>query len=295
MNAWELVHTSPIPLAYHAGVIYDNRAISIGGVSNGNYVPWVVQTQEGTILQTLSTPTGMTSRARAAACVFNNRIFVSGGFAGGACFKDILSSQNLRKWEDSLTDDIPAEGLMNHRHVAFGNTRVKLVSLGGYNGSEFLNNIYQSVDGRVWEEVAVQGSQWSDRSGFGAVVYKNKLWIYGGCDALNDYNDVWWTDDLIHWHRALEHAPWSVRSDFGFCEWDERIWVMAGKHYSGRGQGGATTGDRDVWFSRDGSTWEQAFDFPSDCSHTFMGVIDNMIHVFGGVGNEQNIYRMRLG
>lgn len=293
MDAWELVHTFSTPLAYHAGVIYDNRAVSIGGVSEGNYVPWIVQSRTGVVLErTHRNPTGMTARARAAACVFNGRIFVHGGFAGGACFSDVLASQNTEKCEDMNGN---SGGLMNHRMVAFGNTRVKLVSLGGYNGSNFFDHIYQSVDGRVWERVTVPGTMWSARSGFGAVVYKNKLWVYGGCDALNDYNDVWWTDDLIHWHRALEHAPWTPRSDFGFCEWDERIWVMAGKHYSGRGMGGATTGDRDVWFSRDGSTWEQAFDFPSVCSHTFMGVIDNMIHVFGGVGNEQNIYRMRLG
>jgi N-acetylneuraminic acid mutarotase len=293
MDAWELVGIYQNQLAYHAGVVYNNRAMSIAGVSGANEVPWILETMDGRNIKALDlTPSGLTARGLHAACVFDERIWVSGGYADQAGLTDILVSQDGKNYEKMM--DMP-NGLFTHRLVAFGNPRVNIVSLGGYSNGEYINNIFKSTNGKTYEEVNPIGDMWTGRGGFGCLEYKNKLWVFGGIGEVLGmdmcFNDVWWTDDLIHWHRALEHAPWAVRSDFGYCVWDERMWVIAGADYVGR----LKVPKDDVWFSRDGSTWEKAFDFPTHLRNTYVGVIDNMMHVFGGVGNENSVYKLRLG
>ena len=83
MDAWELVQYSDRDLAYHSGVVFNNRAILIGGVSNLATVPWVVQSPDGIHGSILTdTPIGFSARERHASCVFDERIFVSCGING---------------------------------------------------------------------------------------------------------------------------------------------------------------------------------------------------------------------
>jgi hypothetical protein len=300
MDAWQKVYSFESGITNHAGLVYDNRAIIISGKVEGTELSYLGSTQVGNLRGWGVSPvTGLSARFNHAACVFDKRMFVSGGESAGVAFlNDILVSEDGKSWEQIGT---MASALSNHRLVAFGDDKVKLVHLGGVTDVEYLDNIYTSSDGRNWDEVHTQGDLWDERAGFGALVYKNKLWLFGGLSNLGttemSYNDVWWTDDLIHWHRALESAPWSKRSDFGYCIWDERMWIIGGKTttYDNQRQGVTTTENADVWFSRDGSTWEQAFDFPTTLSYTAAGVIDNALLVVGGVGNEHDVYKMILG
>lgn len=293
MAAWELVRQFS-GLAYHAGVVYDKQVITIGGNDGTTQVAWILRSHDGRYGDFIAmNPVNLSARERAAACVFDERMWVSGGY-NGAGIDHVAFSRDGKEWTDACL--IP-EHIFNHRMEAFGTPRQKLVILGGYDGTTFYNDIYQTKSDAELEQVSVQGSQWSERSGFGCVVYKNKLWVFGGINTTGSLDDIWWTDDLIHWHRCLEHAPWGKICDFGFCEWDERVWVIGGYNYEydGGRQGWVTTPSAHVWFSRDMLTWTQAFDFPTTVYHTLAAPIDNRLHVFGGVGNETNVYRMNLG
>jgi hypothetical protein len=294
MNAWELTYTNTVDgFMFHSGVKFNNRIVLIGGYDDGHALKWIVSSPDGRKITSFDkTPVGFPRRYAHASCVFDEKIFVSGGVDDSMVeHNDIFVTQDAEHFENvgNLNNSI-----YDHKMVAFGNPRVQLVVLGGLRGMNFRNEIFQSSGGRNWEQVNVQGTHWNPRGGFGALVYKNKLWIFGGVgDGDTDYNDVWWTDDLIHWHRALEHAPWHARSNFGFCEWDERMWVIGGKIFNYRQQDYIYF--RDTWFSRDGTTWERAFDFPSDLGYTYAHEIDGYLHVFAGNGNNHHIYKMRLG
>jgi hypothetical protein len=294
MDAWELVrYSAAYDLAYHAGVKYNNRIITIGGLFNGVASNLIMESSSGYNAKVdILNPTGLPVRSNHAACVFDERKWVTGGLDGQTLLTDILFSRDGKSWETTYN---AAEGLYDHRLVAFGNPRIELVNLGGISTSgEYINIIIHSPNGKHWSTVNTVGTMWSARAGFGALVYKNKLWVFGGTNGQDDYNDVWYTDDLIHWHLAIEHAPWHERAYFGYCEWDERMWVIAGSGNNYRGQGGSTS-YKDVWFSRDGTAWEQAFDFPTELSFTYAEPLENLIHVAGGVGNEHSIYKMRMG
>lgn len=293
VSAWELAFTSPISLSRQSGVEYNKRISTIGGLSGLTSVAVIGSSPSGRIADTiLMTPTGFSSRNSHASCVFDNRVFVSGGTSGVTGLADVLVSKDLKSWERLYT---APTSFSSHRMVAFGNPLVKLVIIGGYRlvGNTYLNDIRTSSDGRNWTVVTPIGTMWSARSGFGLLVYKGKLWLFGGHNGTVDFHDVWWTDDLIHWHEALSVTPWSARCHFGYAVWDERMWLIGGETYDPRGQG--VTYSRETWYSRDGSTWKQAFDFPTALSRTYVGVVDNRMFVCQGVGNLNSVYQMNLG
>lgn len=300
MEAWERIGSMDA-LSYHAGVRYDNRALLICGASGGTTVSQIVNTQNGYNFGTkLNNIQNLSARVFHAACVFNERIFVSGGTIFINSMIDVLVTKKNEDYENWYEIGHLPEAVYGHKMVAFGNQRVKLVTLGGYNpaGSpQYKNSIYESVDGCKWVQVLPHGSLWSGRLGFGVLVYKNKLWLFGGVIQSGQtppvcYDDVWWTDDLIHWHLGVAHAPWGRRAFFGYCIWDERMWIIGGQDYDYRG---SVDYKRSTWFSRDGTTWEQAFDFPSNLSNTYADELDNRLYVFGGTGNTTGVYRMNLG
>src|SRR4030043_604554 len=115
MDAWELVQYSDRDLAYHSGVVFNNRAILIGGGSNSVTVPWVVQSPDGIHGSILTdTPIGFSARERPASCVFDERVFVSCGINGQTAITDILASEEGIKGESM--PEFPG-GFYNHRMV----------------------------------------------------------------------------------------------------------------------------------------------------------------------------------
>ena len=284
MDAWQVVRALPNPVESHAGVFFDNRACLICGYDSNisQNLSLFASIQNGINNETIMMNVeGLSAREYPAACVFDGKMFVSGGLNGQIVLGDVLQSTTGKSWE-TIFNNMPG-GVFGHAMLEFDK---KLVVMGGHAGvGGYLNNIHTSPDGRNWSEVLPIGPMWAAREGMAALVYKGKLWIYGGYDGSNEFNDVWWTEDLIHWHRAIEHAPWGARSEAGYCVFDERMWIFGGD------------GDNlftDVWFSRDGSTWERGFDLPYHVCETFATVIENKVHLIAGYNN-QAILKMNLG
>ena len=63
------------------------------------------------------------------------------------------------------------------------------------------------------------------RAGLSAVSFKGKLWVLGGSqgddtsivpggaeDCRDFFNDVWYSQDGLEWHLAMDDAPWEARA-----------------------------------------------------------------------------------
>lgn len=302
MNAWERVGTLSPSRGYQSGLFFNNRAFLIAGAENDGAVGLLNRVDaslDGKTMVTIdANPTGLTTRAYASEVVFDEKMWiVCGSDTAGNPLTDVLCSADGIKWTKVF--DAP-QGLIGHRIVAFGTPRIEIVVCGGMEaGGNYADIVVRGVNGVNYTSVTPAGEMWAGRALHGLLVYKGKLWLFGGVSRDGQgnnifYNDVWWTDDLQHWHRAIEHAPWSARAAFGYCEWDERMWVIGGNTgVDPRTQQEAL--DHEVWFSRDGSTWKQAFDFPTGVAYTSAIVVENKIHVYGGYGNKDYIYKMNLG
>ena len=142
-----------------------------------------------------------------------------------------------------------------------------------------------------WQE-AVVSAPWGERDSFGALVFKNKIWIMGGVDATKrvispgnvDYgnaihlSDVWSSEDGKNWRLIRDDAPWGKRRSMQVVEFNGKIWLMGG-------YGNDMGNKNDVWSSVDGVKWKletSSAAWPTREGHQVV-VFKNKIWLIGGV------------
>jgi hypothetical protein len=99
-------------------------------------------------------------------------------------------------------------------------------------------------------------AEWQARDSQGEVVFKNRLWLFGGWFQSFEAppRDVWSTGDGRRWRREMEAAPW-VHSDLPMSvAFRGRMWMMGG-WYNGRLPGHSASSA--VWSSGDGVNWKR--------------------------------------
>ncbi len=113
-----------------------------------------------------------------------------------------------------------------------------------------LNDVWSSEDGSVW--TAHGNAGWAPRTGHAIAVFQDKLWVFGGADQVrHDFvtmharNDVWSSDDGVHWTQRTAAAPWSAREEANVVVHDGVLYLIGG------------TGRADIWTSSDGLEWSQ--------------------------------------
>lgn len=128
--------------------------------------------------------------------------------------------------------------------------------LGGWAHGPLMSDVWKSKNGMDWQYVTY--APWAGRHQFGAVVFKEKIWVVGG-DLLSD---VWSSDDGVTWTLETDNAPWGDRYAPYVCAFDDKLWLMGGQKWEKKPDGSwdfdQPIGFNDVWFSSDGSNWEQA-------------------------------------
>ena len=91
----------------------------------------------------------------------------------------------------------------------------------GFSGSDYYfgdarslkNDVWSSADGRTWKQETADAG-WPPRAYHQAVVHGGKIWIFGGGNYVPQYevcNDVWSSEDGIHWTQVIKAAPWPAR------------------------------------------------------------------------------------
>lgn len=73
------------------------------------------------------------------------------------------------------------------------------------------SDVWHSTDGITWH-CATRSAPWSPRAYHQAVVFDGRLWVLGGGDyvpAHHANNDVWCSEDGIHWEQGTASAPWA--------------------------------------------------------------------------------------
>lgn len=156
-----------------------------------------------------------------------------------------------------------------HTSVVLNN---KLFVLGGV-GEDTEGNLIRFNDvwysegddiGRVWTDSNASG-HWGPRFGHTSVVFAAtpgdlRMWVIGG--QINDdftqkssyTNDVWSSPDGKNWELVSSNPGFEVRRQHASVVYDNKIWVIGGWH-----RDGDTVVDlKDVWYSEDGITWEEA-------------------------------------
>ena len=189
---------------------------------------------------------------------FQNRMWMMGGWyhnrlSDASASNEIWSSENGRTWE-RVSQHASWSPRLGGALVEF---KGQLWLLGGAenisgDASKLLNDVWHSNDGKNWT-LATSSAPWAPRAYHSATVHDGKIYVLGGGNWAKDIilrNDVWSSDDGIHWNLVTEAAPWAPRMWSGAVSYRNNLWVI----------GGFSEGEinlNDVWHSTDGSSWEK--------------------------------------
>jgi hypothetical protein len=121
---------------------------------------------------------------------------------------------------------------------------------GNYLDLKFGSKISRTVDFQKWETIS-DTSELPQRVFYNLVVFNGKLWLLGGFDGKNYYNDVWSSENGSKWTRVASSCAWKPRCGGGVVVFNQKIWLIGGGEINGTVFG-------DVWSSADGINWQLA-------------------------------------
>ncbi len=123
---------------------------------------------------------------------------------------------------------------------------------------------FPEYDGEFqWTQV-VKNAEWPNRYGHAAVVYDNKIWVFGGYNpgvVKGDtyYEDVWSSSDGESWNCVLEKAPWLGRRGHQLVVFDDgsgdAMFLVGG--FTVNEENGYREYGNDVWKSTNGVDWTE--------------------------------------
>jgi hypothetical protein len=217
---------------------------------------------------------GWNARGNHASVVYNDAMWVLGGYYESSHKNDVWSSSDGITWTQATS----AAGWSPRAQSIALNFGNKMWMIGGsITGTDF-NDVWNSSDGITWAQ-ATASSFTPARRGTAGVVFNNQMWIAGGVSGFGPfplYNDVWKSSDGVTWTQVTANAEWSPRYDPTLLVFDNKMWIIGGAT--------GTTNPSDVWYSSDGATWTKATEnagFGSIDEHSSV-VFDNKMWIFGG-------------
>ena len=229
--------------------------------------------------------------------VHDGRMWIVGGDCNQGHYQsDVWSSADGIHW-DLVNDRVPWAPRALHHTLAFDG---RIWVMGGQTMPEFAggdevfyNDVWSSADGIGWTRVS-ESAPWAPRGMIGgAAVLGGRMWILGGgtydtpaTPVRKFYNDVWSSEDGIHWDRHVTQAPWAARQYHEVAVFDDRMWVMEGW--------AAESGNRrDVWYSADGVDWTELPDTPwADRHAASVFVYEGSLWMVAGNNMEPDVWRL---
>ena len=216
--------------------------------------PWATQHATGSEIGwvRIEVPGQWLPRAGHASVVFDDRIWVLGGFVGSNEFlNDVWFSTDGANWTQA-TANAAWSPRVGHSSVVHDG---KIWVIGGVDANQRLNDVWYSGDGVNWTE-ATANAMWSPRDGHTSVAFDGKVWLMGGDagDAGTPFkNDVWFSANGVNWTKVVESASWSPRWHHSSLVYDDRLWILGGNT-------GGQFSSREIWYSSDGANWTKAAD-----------------------------------
>ncbi|HDZ04114.1 hypothetical protein LCGC14_0217740 [marine sediment metagenome] len=219
--------------------------------------------------------------------VFDNKIWVIGGYDGFSYLNDIWQSSDGETWTQ-ITAEAPFHRRSGHTSVVFNN---EIYVIGGFTGVDFLRDIWKSSDGETWAKIT-GASPFPQNGLHSAVVFKDKLWVIGSLDeSAKLSNKIWQSGDGETWIPVAVEAPFPERYNQSTVVFDGKIWIIGGITFNG-----FQNVLQDVWQSADGSEWVKVAEETATegiANHTTVVFDDKMWLIAGRDSrlNQNNIYQ----
>lgn len=103
--------------------------------------------------------------------------------------------------------------------------------------------VHRSTNFKSWKLLAKE-SNLPKRFFYHPVVFKNKIWLYGGSDTQQKYGDVWSSTDGVQWKKEANSTSFGKRDGQQFVVFKNKLYML----------------EKDVWSSEDGLNWTKVTD-----------------------------------
>jgi hypothetical protein len=121
--------------------------------------------------------------------VFDNKMWVIGGYKGSTFYNDVWYSTDGANWIQATANAaFPAR--RSHTSVVFDN---KMWVIAGVDDVGLKNDVWYSADGVNWTQTTAN-APWDKRYDLTSVAFDNKMWVMGGNTiSSGPENDVWYS------------------------------------------------------------------------------------------------------
>jgi hypothetical protein len=96
---------------------------------------------------------------------------------------------------------------------------------------------------KKWEVLA-EKCNLPERFFYHPFVFSNKLWIIGGSNGIDQFSDIWNSEDGVNWIKRADNLPFGKRDGSQFVVFNNKIFML----------------NNDVWSSTDGLKWNKESD-----------------------------------
>ena len=191
----------------HQALVHNGRMYVMGGQDTAHPRNDVWSSADGVTWRKdkADNSAGWSARWGHQAVAHNGRMYVTGGYGES----DVWSSADGSSWR------FEGEAAWGPRHfhqaVSHAGRLYVLGGIQGANDSNRTNDVWSSLDGRIWvEEKANNNAFWTKRDRHQALSRDGLLYVLGGNDGSLK-NDVWSSADGKNWTEETAAADWEAR------------------------------------------------------------------------------------
>lgn len=209
---------------------------------------------------------------------FKGAIYALGTMQGN--YLNMKLTSKISRTRDFKNWETLAEKSNLPERVFYGATvfKDKIWLVGGWDGKNYHNDVWNSEDGATWRRVA-EKTAWTPRT-TGLLVFKDKLWMFGGGvidgDKTNNPNagrEVWTSRDGINWTEEKINSPGQIGGSA--VVFDGKLWFIGANRNDGRF-------DSALYVSDDGINWRRQSAPWTPRGAVAVWVFDNKLFMTGG-------------
>jgi hypothetical protein len=208
-----------------------NDAVYALGTMEGNYLDMrlssrIARTSDFKRWEIIAESSELPARIFYGAVVFNNKIWLLGGFDGKSYYNDVWNSSDAVHW--TRVADKSAWSPRNVGAAVVFKNRIWVIGGGLIDGTPTDDSagteVWSSADGINWTLATNRiAKQW----GSSPVVFDGKLWLVGANRDGSFLRAVLVTEDGVVWKE--ETASWSPRGGATTWVFDNKLYMTGGK------------------------------------------------------------------
>lgn len=217
--------------AYQKYVQFNGSIYALGAMT-GNYEKFSISTQilrtsDMKRWETVAETSNLPQRVFYGAVVFQNKIWIMGGYDGKRYYNDVWNSADGVNWT-RVAENV-AWSPRSVGVITVFNNKLWLFGGGVIDGDTSNNaNSYKeawiSSDGISWKRTT---SNFDRKWGGTPVVFDGRLWLVGMNRGNAFASAVWMTEDGETWRELT--APWSPRGAVAAWVFDGKLYITGGK------------------------------------------------------------------